>query len=215
VLPTLQRYLPTDGIGPVQFLPLTTRYSLGPAAYVRSGGALPAPLVGFDRGAETLSAAYTSPSGDGMLTLINFPTPQLAAERQRAIEAFLKAGNSPQAAWPQPLADSSAQSLLCRRSGPIVAIASGSLSEAEAHKLIGQVNYLADITWNNPAGYNSEVSKTAHVLLSIVALAAILCVAALIVGVFLGGGRALYRRMRGKPISSLNDAEFISLKLDE
>lgn len=215
IAPPLPGYLPGSNVAPIAIEPLTTHYSLGPLGYVRSGGVLPATLVGFDKGAEVLSSAYTGSAGEGMLTLINYPTPQLAAERDRAIEAFLKGGNSPQAAWPQPLAESYKGSLLARRSGPLVAVTSGDLTEAEAGKLIGQVNYLADVTWNNPTGYTSEVSKTARLLISIVATSAILCFAALIVAVFLGGGRALLRRLRGKPVSSLNDAEFISLRLDK
>ncbi|HEY0796889.1 MAG TPA: DUF6599 family protein [Acidisarcina sp.] len=214
VLPTLPRYLPEKGIAPTRLEALSTRYALGPAGYVHSGGVLPPGLVGFDRGAETLSAAYTSTGRDGVLTLINYPTPQLAIERQQAILAFFKAGNSQQAAWPQALAESSPESLLCRRSGPLLAVTTGSLPGVEAQKLENQVNYLAEVTWNNPAGYTSEVSKTGRLLLSIAALSGILCGAALVIGVFLGGGRALYRTLRGKPISTLQDAEFISLRLD-
>jgi hypothetical protein len=34
-----------------------------------------------------------------------------------------------------------------------------------------------------------------------------------LLALFLGGGRVLIRRLRGKPASSLNDDDFISLKL--
>jgi hypothetical protein len=37
--------------------------------------------------------------------------------------------------------------------------------------------------------------------------------AAILLGFFLGGGRALYRLARGKPISSVYEAEFTSLHL--
>jgi len=37
--------------------------------------------------------------------------------------------------------------------------------------------------------------------------------AAILLGLFLGGGRALYRMARGKPISSVYDTEFIRLDL--
>lgn len=215
ILPTLPRYLPEKGIAPTKLEPLSTHYALGPLGYTHSSGVLPPALIGFDRGAETLTAAYSNIGGDGTLTLIDYPTPQLAIERQHAIESFFKAGNSPQAAWPQALADSSAQSLLCRRSGPLVAVTTGSLPGVEAQKLEGQVNYLAEVTWNNPAGYTSEVSKTGRILLSIAALSGILCGAALVIGVFLGGGRAVYRTLRGRPVSTLQDAEFISLRLDK
>jgi hypothetical protein len=37
--------------------------------------------------------------------------------------------------------------------------------------------------------------------------------AAILLGFFLGGFRALYRMARGKPVSSVYEAEFISLNL--
>jgi hypothetical protein len=37
--------------------------------------------------------------------------------------------------------------------------------------------------------------------------------AALLLGIFLGGGRALYRMARGKPASTVYDEEFVSLDL--
>ncbi len=209
VPPTLPRYLPTENLQA-----LTTRYALGPAGYLRSGGVLPASLVDFNRGAEVLTAQYASRDGDGTLTVINYPTPQLADNRQKAIEAFLKAGNSPAAGWPAGLAQSSPTALLSRRSGPLVAVTTGSFPANEARKLVGQVNYTADVTWNNPKGYFSEASKTARLLLSIAVLTGVLCGAAVILGLFLGGGRAAYRWVRGKPVSTLQESEFISLHLE-
>jgi hypothetical protein len=41
----------------------------------------------------------------------------------------------------------------------------------------------------------------------------VLMSAALLLGLFLGGGRALFRVVRGKPASSLVEEEFISLHL--
>ncbi len=100
-----------------------------------------------------------------------------------------------------------------RRSGPLVAITNGNFSADEARKLLGSVNYTADITWNHPEGYVSEASKTARLLLGIAYLCAILGGTAIILGIFFGGGRAAIRRLRGKPVSTLNDEEFMSLKL--
>ena len=137
----------------------------------------------------------------------------LGDTRLRDIDAFLKAGNH-QGTWPQPLAESMSGALLTRRSGPIVAVTSGSLPAATAHKLLSQVNYQADIVWNNPAGYISEGSKVARLILGIFALTGILGAAALLLGLFLGGGRALYRVLRGKPASAFQEeTEFIRLNL--
>ncbi|QNI31040.1 hypothetical protein H7849_18290 [Alloacidobacterium dinghuense] len=208
VAPPLPKYLPITSLNPN-----TVHYAVGPVAYARSGGVLPPNVIDFDREAEAVTANYTTQSSDGTLTLLMYPTPQMAIHQQQTIQTLLKTGNSPQAAWPQALADSNEASLLVRRSGPLIAITSGSFSVDEARKLLNSINYSADITWNHPEGYVSEASKTARLLLGIAYLTGILGAAAIILGLFFGGGRAALRRLRGKPISTLNDEEFISLKL--
>jgi hypothetical protein len=171
--------------------------------------------VDFPSSAEAVTALYSDRGGDGQVTLLIYPTPQLAAARLRDIDAFLKAGNA-QATWPQPLAESRPGSILTRRSGPIVAVVSGSLPEAVAHKLINQINYQADIVWNNPQGYISDGSKVARLILGIFALTGILGGAAILLGLFLGGGRAIVRVLRGKPASAFQEeTEFIRLNLED
>jgi hypothetical protein len=210
VAPPLPGYLPRQDLEVNQ-----THYSLGPEAYARGGGVLPPPLVDFPTSAEAVTANYSSRDGDGQMTLLIYPTPQMAAARLRDIDAFLKAGNT-KSAWPQALAESRPDSLLTRRSGPIVAITSGSLPAATAHKLINQVNYQADVVWNNPQGYISDGSKVARLILGIFALTGILGAAAILLGLFLGGGRALYRVLRGKPASAFQEeTEFIRLNLED
>jgi len=210
VAPPLPGYLPREGLE----LGLS-HYSLGPEAYARTGGVLPVSLVDFPSSAEAVTALYSDRAGDGQVTLLIYPTPQLAAARLRDIDAFLKAGNA-QATWPQALAESRPGSILTRRSGPIIAVVSGSLPEAVAHKLINQVNYQADIVWNNPQGYISDGSKVARLILGIFALTGILGGAAILLGLFLGGGRALFRVLRGKPASAFQEeTEFISLHLED
>jgi hypothetical protein len=208
VPPPLPGYLPQAGLDAQ-----STRYALGPIGYVRGGGVLPPSVVGFDRSAEVLTAQYSNRQGDGTLTLIDYPTPQLAVERLHAISALLAAGNTAGAQWPALLAESPSAALQSRRSGPLVAVSSGSLSAEGARALLSDVHYSPDVTWNHPQGYVSEVSKTAKLLLNITVLSLMLSGAALIVGIFFGGGRALYRRLRGKPVSTVADAEFISLHL--
>jgi len=61
----------------------------------------------------------------------------------------------------------------------------------------------------------SEVSKTSKLLLGIAAFVIIGASAAILLGFFLGGGRALYRVAHGKPASTLYEEEFISLDLQE
>jgi hypothetical protein len=210
VAPPLPGYLPRQDLDTG-----LTHYSLGPEAYARGGGVLPVSLVDFSLSAEAVTANYSSRDGSGQMTLLMYPTPQMAAARLRDIDAFLKAGNT-KSAWPQALAESRPDALLTRRSGPIVAITSGSLPAATAHKLINQVNYQADVVWNNPQGYISDGSKVARLILGIFALTGILGAAAILLGLFLGGGRALYRVLRGKPASAFQEeTEFIRLNLED
>jgi hypothetical protein len=201
------------------FLPRTnlesthTRYSLGPEAYTRSGGVLPAPLIDFSKSPEVLSGGFNLRSGEGTLTIVEYPTPQIAAERERAIAAYLKAGSQPQQPFTEALEKSNTQALATRRSGLLVAVTSGGFDAADAHKLLDKVNYEASVTWNNPAGYVSEPTKAARLLVSIVTFCLIACGATFLLGIFLGGGRALYRVARGKSASSVEDMEFIKLNL--
>ena len=190
----------------------STHYAVGPASYTGSGGALPPELVGFDRGAETVTANYSLVSGPATLTLIDYPTPQLAAAEETRIRAYIQSGTHAQPAFPKPLADSDQASLEVRRSGPIVALVSGDAIPDESHKLLASVHYESDFV-SIPQPGESEVSKTGRLLLGIATLVIIGSAAAILLGLFLGGGRALYRIARGKPASSVYETEFIRLDL--
>jgi hypothetical protein len=195
VAPALPQHLPPQGLQPD-----SVRYFIGPAAYARSGASLPAAFIDFSRDPEVVTAQYATRDARGTLTIVEYPTPQIAIARAKAIEDQLKqSGGSPARA--------------VHRSGPLVAITSGDLSFAEAQDLLDHVKYEAEVTVDHARSYVSEVKKTARLVLGIIYLTFILGGSSILVGLFLGGGRALIRRLRGKPISSLNDEEFITLKL--
>jgi hypothetical protein len=190
----------------------TTHYALGPAGYAGSGGVLPPEVVGFDRGAETVTANYTLRSGPATLTIIDYPTPQMAAAQEAKIRAYIKAGKQAQPAWPKPLADSDLASLEVRRSGPLVALVSGDAIPDESHQLLATVHFESELM-SVPQPTMSEAMMTGKLLLGITFLVIILCSASILLAFFLGGFRALYRIARGKPASSVFDEEFISLNL--
>ena len=98
------------------------------------------------------------------------------------------------------------------RSGPLVALVSGDAIPDESHRLLATVHFEADLT-SLPQSLESEVAKTGQLLLGITALVIIGVSAAILLGFFLGGGRALYRLARGKPVSSVYETEFICLNL--
>lgn len=194
--------------------PQTMHFALGPAGYVGSGGALPPQLVGFDRDAEAVTATYGLASGPAVLTLINYPTPQMAMAQEMKIRDYLKAGKQAQPPFPQPLIDSDQASLEVRRSGPVVAVVSGDAVPEESHRLLNSVHYESEFV-SIPQPGESEVNKTGRLLMGIAALVIIGSIAAIMLGFFLGGGRALYRIAKGKPASSVYESEFIRLDLRE
>ena len=190
----------------------TTHYAMGPSGYAGAGGMLPPELVGFDRGAETVTANYSMRSGPATLTIIDYPTPQMAAVQEASIRAYIAAGKKAQPPWPKPLQDSDLASIEVRRSGPLVALVSGDAIPEESHKLLAMVHYESDLM-SVPQPTDSEVNKTGRLLLGIAYLVIIGGSTALLLGFFLGGFRALYRISRGKPASSVYDVEFTSLNL--
>ena len=196
----------------------TTHYAVGPAGYAGAGGVLPVELMSFNKGAEAATATYKLRSGPATLTVIDYPTPQIAMAQEARIRDYIKAGvqdaKKVQPAWTKALQDSDQASLEVRRSGPLVAIVSGDAVPDESHKLLATVHYEADLI-SVPQPVESEVAKTGRLLLGIAGLVIVGSAAAILLGFFLGGGRALYRIARGRPISSVYDEEFTSLKLHE
>jgi hypothetical protein len=196
----------------------TTHYAVGPAGYAGAGGVLPAELVGFDRGAEAVTASYTLRTGPATLTLIDYPTPQMAAAQEKTIRDFIekckRADKQTQATWPKPLQDSGLPALEVRRSGPLVALVSGNAFTDDSHKLLAMVHYESELT-SIEQPTESEILKTGKLLWGITILVLIGCSVSLLLAFFVGGFRVLYRLARGKPVSSVYDIEFISLNLRE
>ena len=194
--------------------PQTTHYAEGPAGYAGGGGVLPPELVGFDRDAEAATASYSLSSGPATLTLIDYPTPQMAEVFETKFRDYIKAGNNAQPPWTKALKDSDVASLEVRRSGPLVILVSGDAIPDESHRLLESVHFQADLV-ALPQPTTSEINKTAQLLIGIAGIVIVGGSAAILLGFFLGGGRALYRVARGKPASSMYDEDFISIDLRE
>jgi hypothetical protein len=99
-----------------------------------------------------------------------------------------------------------------RRSGPLVALVSGDAIPEESHKLLALVHYESELM-SIPQPGESEALKTGKLLMGIALFVVVGSSAAILLGFFLGGFRALYRKARGKPVSSVYDVEFTSLNL--
>jgi hypothetical protein len=197
LLPTL---LPAKG-----FDTDSVKYALGASGYAAMGGVLPADVVGFDKSAETVTAK--SKSG-GVLTLLLYPTPQIAGEHGRAIETLMNqrvaAGGADRAAI---------GTVMMRREGPLVSMTTGAWSAADAKKMVDGIHLDSQVSFDKPmpVEFHAEVKKTYSLLESIALFCAISLVAMLVLGFFLGGGRALIRVMQGKPAAS--EPEFLHIDL--
>jgi hypothetical protein len=205
-LPSFVELLPHRG-----YVANTQKYVMGPLALSALQVPVAADQVDFNASAEVTVAHYSTSSGEATLTLISYPTPQLAAEHLKRIDA------AHQVALPQPgvAAVGGAGTFFDKRTGPIVAIATGSISESDAKSLLGMVNYEANVTWNT-ASENSQVQQLYSLLVNIVLLCAILAGLAIIAGVAFGGVRILMKRLYPDRVFDRPEhMEFISLHLTE
>ncbi len=205
-LPTFIDFMPRK-----DYVANTQKYVMGPVALDKINAPVPTSLVDFGASPEVSLAHYTTPSGEATLMLISYPTPQLAAEHLRKIDA------AHQLAQPQSGISeiTGSGTFFDKRTGPIVAIASGGISDSDAKSLLGRVNYEANVTWNTPTD-NSEVRDLYKLILNIVVLCAILAGLAIIAGIAFGGFRILMKRFYpDKIFDRPEQMEFISLHLTE
>ncbi|MGB7129818.1 MAG: DUF6599 family protein [Candidatus Sulfotelmatobacter sp.] len=201
-LPPILAFMPHHG-----YQTNTEKYAEGPLALDAIGSPLAANLVDFSTNPEVVLGQYSSPSGTATLMLIEYPTPALAAAHLRSIDA---AYHAPE---PQPgvTAVENAGPFFDKRSGPIVAIVSGALSESDAQTLLGAVHYEASVTWNENT-YFDKKNNVANLLVNIILLCIAIGAISLAAGVAFGGFRVLLRRYFP---SQTDEAEFISLDLSE
>lgn len=201
-LPTLPTYLPKQS-----YVRNSARYIMGPIGLAQIGSPLPEQVIGFKQGsAEVVTGNYTTGEGTATLILISYPTPAMAGEHLRAIEALNQ----------NPLPASSpalAPPFTAKRSGPIVVVAAGHIAIDEAKSLLASVNYDADVTWNQ----NTHVDPNNNVvglLANIIILTTIILGLCLVAGVAFGGLRVLLRKLYpGRVFDREHDVEFIQLNI--
>jgi hypothetical protein len=205
-LPPILAFMPHHG-----YESNTEKYAEGPLALAVIGSPLPAELVDFSASPEVALGQYSTPGGEATLMLIEYPTPALAAEHLRRIDA------AHNAAQPQPgiAAIENVGPFFDKRTGPIIAIAAGSLPQSDAQTLLGAVNYDASVTWNENT-YFDKKNNIANLLVNIIILCIIVGALSLAAGVAFGGARVLLRRFFPGPVFGRADqTEFISLDLAE
>ncbi len=196
-LPTLPLYLPRQG-----YVRNTVRYVVGPLGLATINSPIPGTEVDFARGAEIAQAQYDSGQGTATMTLISYPTPQIAAERLRAVDQ-----GHPQSQ------DSTAPTFLTRRSGPLVAIVTGAITPREAKSLLASVNYDPEVTWNQRTGLSPH-DNVGSLLVGVVVLTGVILGLMLVAGIAFGGIRIVAKRLfPDRVFDRSQDVEIIELHL--
>ena len=171
-LPTFIEFMPHQG-----YVENTQKYLMGPSALAAQAAPVSADLIDFNASSEVSMARYNTTSGEATLMLISYPTPQLAAEHLRRIDA------AHHMAEPQAGTSTieSSGSFFDKRSGPLVAIATGPISDSDAKSLLGMVNWEASVTWHQ-ASESAEVRGLTQLVLNIVVLCGVLAGLAIVAG---------------------------------
>ncbi len=192
VAPILPSLAPTKGL-----VQTSLRYALGPATYAAEGGVLPAESLDWKMEPEAVTARYDDTRGKETLTLLMYPTPTIAVNAAKMIR--------------QEVPELKASTLL-RQSGSLVVLATGSFPGDAAEQMVKGV-HLSQMTFNQDVQppFKVVAAQTFTLLENIAILSGILCTATVLLGLFLGLGRAWFRVLRGKPAAI--EPEFLSLHL--
>lgn len=183
--PPLPGYLPKRGL-----VPRSERYLLGPMSLAMFEPRLQADLSGLDRGSEAQVARYRVGDSEVQLTLISYPTPQMAIVFTRK--------------WEQ------VPNLAVRRTGPIVALVPEGKAVAGIDRFLNEVNYRPNIMWNEYVSKHTP-QDAAKMILAIATLAGGLIVFAALSGVLFGGSKFLAKKFG---MAGAGD-DFTSLHLGE
>ncbi len=181
-LPGLGSYLPTAGR-----VPGSERYITGPVSISRFAPRIPAKTAGFQFSAEAATAKYHTPAGDADVAVFEYPTPQIARSEYNDLRKLPGA--------------------FAKRTGTLVAVASGIANKNAAWNILNQINHQMDLTMNEAAKSN-QAKSLANMMLSVFALAGILIVFCLLSGLAFAGGRVLLQKFGGvsaaDPVTTLH-----------
>ncbi|MFI5104879.1 MAG: DUF6599 family protein [Terriglobales bacterium] len=191
-LPTLPGHLPKNSIANSE------HYIVGPIALERLGVPLPASLVNFQMGPEVEFAQYVNHLGGvANFTLIEYPTPQIATERMKAMQAAGLPGGP----------------FYFKRSGPLLAAVNGGVDENEARDLMAVVAYDADVTWNQPTKRDAR-DNIGNLIIGIFVLIGFILLVSVIFGLAFGGVRIVAKKLfPDRVFDRPEDVEVIRLNL--
>jgi hypothetical protein len=131
-------------------------------------------LAALHVGAEAQSGRYRTPKGELTLIIFSYPTPNFAREQE---EAFLKLPGA-----------------ISKRAGPLVAVILQSADPDAAERVLSQVHYEANLTWNEKVPVD-PAKGIANLVLTGFAFAGVLGGLSIVVGIGFGGFRFLLKKL--------------------
>jgi hypothetical protein len=172
-LPNLTGFFPSAGL-----VPNSERYIIGPAGLAKFDPVIPPSVAAFHLGAEAQLGVFHSPKGDMTLALFDYPTPQMAMQKEVDFRKIASA--------------------MVKRSGPMVAVVVRPPDPDAAERLLAQVRYEAQVTLHEPTP--TTVQQVGRMIINIFILIGVLLVFCLLAGLFVGGFRMfLLRGRKGQP----------------
>jgi hypothetical protein len=169
-LPPLTGYLPSQNL-----VANSQRYITGPNSLQKFDPAIPPSVAGFHFGAEAQMGVFHSPKGDMALAIFNYPTHQIAMQKEGEFSKLAGA--------------------MVKRSGPLLAVVLMPADADAAEGILSQVKYQANVTRDEYVP--SHRDNIGNLVTNAFELIGILLVFATISGFALGGWRAFRRRQRG------------------
>ena len=168
-LPALYADLPVEGL-----TPNSERYVIGPVSLDRFFPGLTPSLVAFHLGVEAQVGKYTTPKGAVALAIFNYPTPNMAREREAEFQKIPGA--------------------LSRRVGPLVAVTLNPPDADAAERILSRVKYETNITWNEKVPQN-EIRNTARLVLNLFIFSGLLIGLCATAGLLFGGYKVISRKL--------------------
>lgn len=188
----------------------SVRYYLGPTSLAKYAHSIRGTKLRFQEETEIAQASYTLDNQTGVLSLVDFPTNQLAEEYFNRMFAFLKS-DSP-----------SHGHLYFKRVGPLLGILEGNFEPSYAEKILSALKYTYSIQWifdkrnrTQATAWGVPIGLLGSVVRSIV-FTAVLCVSACFVGITAGVFRFLLRyHFPNNPFDRPDRTGMIRLKIHE
>jgi hypothetical protein len=180
-LPTLSEHLPTKG-----FIDRSDKYILGPVTLNQFFPVSQNDWLGFSTGAEAEVARYHVDGRELNLLIADFPTPQTAQKKLNELQQVYHVNAA--------AADQNGSPVFGKRSITLLAIVFGARTQAEADRLLDEVQSGAEVTWNEPTFQFKEPPITTMIVGAIIGTG-IICCFALISGIAFGGFRIVVKRL--------------------